>query len=169
MAKWLAAGLLMLGGCASHPPLPTVREVDLQRFMGDWYVIAHIPAWIEKNASDAVESYALNADGSIDTTYRYLDDGKPRVWHPRGFVVPGTGNAVWGMQFIWPIKAEYRIAWLDADYQTTIIARSARDYAWIMARSPHLDSAHYQALVARLADLGYDTRTLRRVPQSTRP
>ena len=53
-----------------------------------------------------------------------------------GTVVPGTGNAVWGMQFIWPIKAEYVISYLDAGYSETIIARSKRDYAWIMARTP---------------------------------
>jgi apolipoprotein D and lipocalin family protein len=39
-----------LSGCQSQKPLETVDYVDLQRFMGDWYVIANIPTFLEKNA-----------------------------------------------------------------------------------------------------------------------
>jgi apolipoprotein D and lipocalin family protein len=69
------------------------------------------------------------------------------------------------MQFIWPIKAGYRIAYLDAAYNETIIARSARDYAWIMARTPTLSPQEYRRLVAREEILGYDVEPLRAVAQ----
>ena len=69
------------------------------------------------------------------------------------------------MQFLWPIKAEYLIAYLDSAYSETIIARNVRDYVWIMARNPRLSEADYQRLVSRVAALGYDTTQLRRVPQ----
>jgi apolipoprotein D and lipocalin family protein len=72
---------------------------------------------------------------------------------------------VWGMQFIWPIRAEYIIAGLDGGYSQTIIARNARDYAWIMARTPTIAEADYNVAVARLRAFGYDVGTLRRVPQ----
>ena len=39
----LALLALILNGCAELPPIKTVDSVDLQRFMGDWYVIACIP------------------------------------------------------------------------------------------------------------------------------
>ena len=74
-------------------------------------------------------------------------------------------NAEWGMRLIWPIKAEYLITYLAADYSTTIISRSSRDYAWIMARTPTIADADYQALTAVLAAQGYDLTKLRRVPQ----
>jgi rhodanese-related sulfurtransferase len=73
------------------------------------------------------------------------------------------------MQFIWPIKAEFVISYLDADYTETIIARSARDYVWIMARTPIIDDARYAALVKRVADMGYDTSKLVKVPQTPKP
>ena len=60
--------LSCLLGCAGiQSPLATVSYVDLERFMGDWYVIASIPTFVEKGAHNAVEKYALNADGSIQT------------------------------------------------------------------------------------------------------
>lgn len=139
--------------------------------MGDWYVIAHIPARIEKNAYDAVESYSLKPDGRIQTTFRYRNksfEAPLKTWKPVGTVRPGTGNAVWGMQFIWPIKAEYVIVYLNDDYTQTIIGRSARDYAWVMARTPTLSEQDYAENLRRLADLGYDVTKVRKVPQSPR-
>lgn len=62
-----------------------------------------------------MESYELNADGTIATTFTFNKggfDGKPKSYHPKGFVVENTGNAVWKMQFVWPLKAEYRIVYL---------------------------------------------------------
>mgnify|MGYP000231718681 CR=1 FL=1 len=80
---------------------------------------------------------------------------------PEGF----SGNAVWGMQFIWPIKADYRIVYLDPDYRNTIIGRVKREYVWIMSREPQLADAEYQHLPERVQELGYDIDQLQRVPQ----
>ncbi|HEY5970747.1 MAG TPA: lipocalin family protein [Pseudoxanthomonas sp.] len=159
----------LLAGCAHKPPtLEPVASVDLPRFMGDWYVIAHIPSRPERQAYNAVESYALDADGRIQTTFRFRNhgfDAPLETMEPVGYVRPETGNAVWGMQFVWPIKAEYIIAYVDPGYRVTIIGRSKRDYAWIMARVPVLEAKEYAALVDRLVAMGYARDAIRKVPQ----
>jgi apolipoprotein D and lipocalin family protein len=160
--------ILMLSACSSSPAIPVAESVELDRFMGDWYVIANIPTSMEKGAHNAVESYRRDADGSIATTFTFRDgafDGPEKVMRPRGFVREGTGNAVWGMQFVWPIKAEYLIAYVNADYTQTIIARSALDYVWIMARTPTLPVDDYARLEQRVRELGYDMTQLQQVPQ----
>ena len=159
----------LVAGCASTqlPQIATVPQVDLPKFMGDWYVIAAIPTAIETESYNAIESYQLNKDGTIATTFTFNKgslDGKLKTYEPRGFVVENSGNARWGMQFVWPIKAEYLIAYLDEHYTKTIIARNARDYVWIMARQAHLADDEYAALVQKVADMGYDTAKLRKVP-----
>lgn len=164
----LSVLLIMLAGCTSAPTVPPVKSVDLARFMGDWYVIANIPTPPEEGAYNAVESYRIDQDGSIATTFKFRQgafDGPEKVMHPRGFVREGTSNAVWGMQFIWPIKAEYLIAYVDPAYTQTIIARSALDYVWIMARTPTLSPEEYAQLERRVRDLGYDMTKLTKVPQ----
>lgn len=165
----LAFAMLPLAACSTAPtPVPRVSGVDVARYMGDWYVIASIPTRFEKDAANAVESYRLAADGRIETTFRYRKDdatGKLKTMHATGFAHADTRNAVWGMQFIWPIKAQYVIAWLDPDYRRVIVARDKRDYVWIMSRTPTLSDADYDALVARVAAMGYDTSELRKVPQ----
>lgn len=160
---------LGLASCAHTPEssLPKAEAVNLQRFMGDWYVIANIPTFIEKDAHNAVESYSLNEDGTVATRFSFREggfDGDKVTYNPTGFVST-EDNSVWGMQFIWPIKAEYVIAYLSDDYQYTIIARSARDYLWIMARQPVIDEAVFDRLVQLCADMGYDVSKIQRVPQ----
>jgi apolipoprotein D and lipocalin family protein len=164
----------VLSGCQSTPeraPIASVSRVDLQRFMGDWYVIGNIPTFIEKEAFNAVESYRLAADGTIETTFTFnkgATDGPLKKYTPKGFVRDGSSNAVWGMQFVWPIKAEYLIAYLNDDYTHTIIARNRRDYVWILARTPTISEPEYNALVERTRQMGYDVTLLRRVPQQAR-
>jgi apolipoprotein D and lipocalin family protein len=165
----LLAGLLF-SGCQSlpHPPIAQVEKVDLERFMGDWYVIASIPTFIETDAYNAVESYRLAADGTVETTFTFREggfDGPLKRYTPRGYVLDRTSNAVWGMQFIWPIKADFRIAYLAPDYSHTVIARVKRDYVWIMARSPQIPEADYRRLEQFVAAQGYDVTRIRKVPQ----
>jgi apolipoprotein D and lipocalin family protein len=170
--KKLLAALLCasLAGCASTPedPIHVVDEVDLPRFMGDWYVVAHIPTFIEDEAYNAIESYELNDDGTIATTFRFRNggfDGPVKVYTPTGFVRDDPSNAVWGMQFIWPFKAEFLVVWLDEGYETTVIGRNKRDYVWIMAREPEIPEAKYRRILSFLEREGYDLSELREVPQ----
>jgi apolipoprotein D and lipocalin family protein len=163
------SGALLLAGCqASLPPLQTVERVDLERFMGDWYVIANIPTFIEQGAHNAVESYRLDDDGSIATTFTFRKDafdGPQKEYHPRGFVRDTQTNAEWGMQFVWPFKGDYRIIYLTDDYSVTVIGRNKRDYVWLMAREPQLPAEQYDEAVALIAAAGYDVSQLQRVPQ----
>ncbi len=173
--RWMLAALVVVivSACSSRQPrIPPVAKVDIPRFMGDWYVIAHIPTRPERNAYDAVETYALRKDGRIQTTFHYRDgsfEAPLETMHPVGTVREGTNGAVWGMQFVWPIQAEYVIVDLDPAYQRTIVGRNKRDYVWLMARTPSIPDDQYAAATRRIAELGYDLSKLRRVPQSGNP
>jgi apolipoprotein D and lipocalin family protein len=131
-------------------------------------VIASIPSRLEKSAFNAVESYRLDDDGSIETTFRYRKggfDGTQKTIHARGFVRDRSTNAVWGMQFLWPIKADYRIAWIADDYSQVVVAREKRDYVWIMARTPKIPDEDLATMKSFAASLGYDPEKIEDVPQ----
>jgi apolipoprotein D and lipocalin family protein len=174
-STWRAWPLLLVSGfvlnaCAAsrRPPIRTVPHVDLERFMGDWYVIANIPTFVEKGAHNAVESYRLDADGTIATTFTFREgsfDGEPKRYQPRGFVLDKETNSIWGMQFVWPFRGDFRIVYLNDDYTQTVIGREKRDYVWIMARRPKIPEADYQRILEVLAREGYDTAGIRKVPQ----
>ena len=164
--------LFTISGCSTmkYEPVPLVKYVDLQKFMGAWYVIAHIPSFPERNAFNAIERYELNDNGTIAATFTFNDgsfEGKFKTLTPTGFIVDEKSNAVWGMQFIWPIKADYRIAYLDKEYTQTVIAREKRDYVWVMARKPAVSPEEYSKLIDFVESLGYEKSLIRKVPQET--
>ena len=124
---------LVMAGCGSYAgdlaPVKPVAAVDLPRFMGKWYVIASIPTHFEKSAYNAVETYTLQQDGNVNTIFRFRDgafETPVKTIHSTGYVKDDTGNAVWGVQVFWPVKAQYIVAYLKDDYSQTIVARDAR-------------------------------------------
>ena len=174
LLKLLSGGLLLAGlmgsvACSTTTPPPVVsRKVDLDRFMGDWYVIGGKLTWLEKNAHNGIENYRLNPDGTIATTYTFREggfDGPVKRYHPTGFVWNRENNAEWGMQFLWPFKAAYLILYLDDEYRHTAIGVPDRDYVWIMAREPVVSPQQMNLITQRLAEVGYDVSTFRMMPQ----
>ncbi len=165
-----AAGSLFLHACSQTPtaPLETVPSVDLKRYMGSWYVIANIPPWIEKDAQNSIESYTLDTDGTVAISSTYRNGGpeaEQKRLTSRGFVLNAPANSIWDVQFIWPLRLDYRITHLSADYSQTIVSRVKRDYVWIMARTPMISDADYERLAKLVAAQGYDVTRLRKVPQ----
>lgn len=164
----MMALVMLLTGCgATFRELKTVSHVEIPRYMGDWYVIASIPTAFEVGAYNAIESYRLDADGTIATTFTYRKgafDGPLKTITARGFITDRATNATWGMRFIWPIKAEYLITYLTDDYSQTVVGRTKRDYVWIMARTPEIPADDYARIVDMLAAQGYDTSRLIKVP-----
>jgi len=158
---------LMIGlfGCSyqTGKPMKVIDQLDLPRFMGDWHVLADIATPFDRNAVLPLERYKLVDDNIVETIYQYHDgspEGPIRERHLKGFVSTDS-NAIWGMQIIWPIKADYRVVYLDDAYQTTIIGRVKRDFVWVMARTPTIASEDFEALLNEVQALGYDLDRLR--------
>jgi apolipoprotein D and lipocalin family protein len=165
-----AIALLSVVGCTTTPRRAPVLapHVDVPRFMGKWYVIASIPVWLESDSYNGIESYALDADGRIRTTYTFRDggfDGPLKTYRPVATVFNNDTGSEWRMQFIWPFRAAFLIHDVAPDYSTTIIGEPDLQNVWIMARAPQIPESTYTALVSRAASIGYDTNKLRRVPQ----
>jgi apolipoprotein D and lipocalin family protein len=138
--------------------MDTVNYVDIPKFMGRWYVQASIPTPFERHARAPVEHYALMADGRIHTTFSYRDkqpDGPMKTSESIGFI-QDPSNARWAMQIIWPFRADYRIVYLDPDYQYTVIGRIKKDYLWIMSRNTDIPQVELEKMMRLASSLGYD-------------
>ena len=166
--------IMTFAGCASTAPLSTPEYVDLERFMGTWYVVGYTPILVDGNAHNAVEHYYQAEDGKIRTTYQFRKggfDGPLKTYTPVGTIHDEKSNAEWRMQFVWPFKARYIIHYLSDDYDRTLIAHPNRKYAWIMQREARISDADYEAMLQRLEKAGFDRERIQRVPHdwSTEP
>ncbi len=159
----------ILMSCSSKlPPLKKVPSVDINRFMGKWYVIANIPTFIEKGAHNAVETYTWNEkENRIDVYFTFNKnsfEGEKKEYTQKAFVFDKSGNE-WRIQFFWPLKFPYLILDLDQNYTYTVIGVPNRDYVWIMAKTPTLSDSVYEEIIQKLKAQHFDVKLIQKVPQ----
>lgn len=165
-----------LAGCSNSPPNPNPRadvplepaQLDLPRYMGRWYVIAHIPYFAERGFVASRAQWNLRADGRIDDSFygRKGFDAPEKHYQFLDTVEPGSGGGRWRVQLFWPIHVTQLTLYVDPDYRYTILGYPGKSLGWIFSREPTMDDDTYRALLARLDAMGYDTSRFRRVPQS---
>lgn len=174
-ALLLAPLVLALAGCLTSAgigpnadaPLETVPQVDVERFMGPWYVIEHIGLSAEADAYGAVETYALRDDGLIEIDYRFREggfDGPERSIPQTGWVHDERTGAEWRVRPFWPLSLAYLIVDLAPDYAWSVVGHPSKRWVWILAREPALDEETLAGIRARLVESGYDLEGLRKVP-----
>lgn len=169
--KWLLAlAAVVLAGCTTTPPATrTVAKVDLNRYLGKWYVIANIPYLLEKGKVASYDTYSMRPDGRMNNifTFRKGSLGAPeQSWHGIAWVVNRESNAEWRVRFIWPFYSTYLVLELDPEYRWAVVATPGHNLLWVLARERNLDDDIYEEILQRIARQGYDTNRLSKVPQS---
>jgi apolipoprotein D and lipocalin family protein len=150
------------------PEVRTVGHVDLSRYTGDWYEIANFPQSFQRGCTASTATYAARSDGDIDVLNRCRQgsvDGPEKSARGRARVVDKASNAKLEVSFFRPFWGDYWIVDLGANYEFAVVGHPSRDYLWILSRMPTMDSQVYDAIVARLAAQGYETKRLVRTAQ----
>lgn len=142
--------------------------VDLQRFMGRWYVIGRVPNFIERGHVASVNTYSLRGGDKVSVRYQYREGfAEPEEEITlRARVDEDSGNRRWRTWFYKVVPTHSRILEVAPDYSWALIGYPGREMAWIFAREPDMDAALYRQLALRLRDK-YEVNTdkLKRVPQ----
>jgi apolipoprotein D and lipocalin family protein len=149
-------------------PLRSSVQLDLPRYMGRWWVVAHTPYFAEKGKVATADIYTLRPDGKIANTYVYRKHfgGKEKQMHGVATVVPGTGNGQWRIGFFGGLlRADYLVLEVAPDYSWALIGQPSRKLAWVFSREPIMDDAQLARLLAKFPAYGYDPARLERVPQ----
>lgn len=149
--------VLIIPAAAKTPFQPVADYVDLEKFSGDWYVIALLPSIIEKHAVNGIETYTFDGEKvSVKYVFRQkTPDGKQKITGQRGKIVNKENNAEWWVQPLWPLRLPYLIIDLAEDYRYTVIGINNYKYVWIMARDTFLSDEDYQGILNRLEARGY--------------
>jgi apolipoprotein D and lipocalin family protein len=173
----LLLGLSMFSvcGCSTAPepaPLRTVAHVDLTRYMGNWYVIANIPYFLENGKVASYDTYSPRADGRMNNvfTFRKGSFAAPeKSWHGVARVVNKESNAEWKVRFLWPFTSTYLVLELDPDYRWAVVATPGHQLLWVLARGRSLDDATYAEILQRIQAQGYDVKLVKKVSQPAGP
>jgi apolipoprotein D and lipocalin family protein len=166
---------LLSSACAgrgAQPPLPTANAVDLSRYAGQWFEIARLPMWAQRNCIASTADYRILDTGEIGVRNACVTtSGKQISIDGTATVVDPASQAKLNVVFDqWAAKAaswftssaegNYWILRVDPDYRWAVVGTPDRAYLWILARTPTLDETLYQELVAFSQQLKFDTGKL---------
>ena len=160
----MAVLLLVLAGCTAVPAgLTAVKPFEAERYLGRWFEIARLDHSFERGLTDVSADYEFRADGTLSVVNRGYDPSKGewRVARGRARFRGAADTASLVVCFFWPFCGGYHVIELDRQhYGYALVAGPSRSYLWILAREPRLSPELLQALVARAAQLGFDTAGL---------
>jgi len=162
--------LLLMAGCATEPKSApeTVTSVDLDRYMGRWYVISHVPYFLERGKVASYDTYARRADGRLTNNFTFREgtvDGPEKTWKGVADVTNPTTNATWKVSFVWPLSSTYKIFALDPGYHWAVVGTNDGGLLWVLARERRLPAETYANILNELRTRGLAADKLQAVPQ----
>lgn len=158
-------GLMLFTSCSSVPKYETkITNVNLQKFMGPWYVMAGRFTPLEKDVYNAIETYEYDKENDkIKIGFKYNKGGfnGPEKNLPQtGWVYNQTTNAHWKVSPLWPLKFNYLIVGLADDYSWTVIGVPDQNYVWIMARDYNITEAQLAKIIQEMKNKNYNMDNL---------
>jgi apolipoprotein D and lipocalin family protein len=144
--------------------------LDIDRFIGEWHVIAAIPGDREKAVYQPIMRYELTDSGTINTSFIFRKGGfdGPRTCIKTRGLKRDPSNATWHRPFCWPFTSTHRVLFVNEDYTQAIVSRE-KDSVWIISRDAELSCADFFACAQEVRERGYDTRKLAFMRQTRRP
>jgi apolipoprotein D and lipocalin family protein len=173
-ALFALALTLPAGPDTSRGPVRPVADVDLARYAGRWHEVARFPNRFQtKCARGTTADYDLLPGGQIRVVNACLraDGGTMRA-EGRARLARRDGPASTlkvrfaprFLSFLPMVWGDYWVLDLTDDYGAALVGSPGRDYLWILSRTPQLDEATYQRMVATAAAQGFDVARLVRSP-----
>ena len=96
----------------------TVESVDL--LSDSWVILVRHRKYSDVSGKGrAQRGRDLHAERRRDDRYaiylsaRRASTVSEKEFNPKAFILDETTNARWGMRFVWPIKADYRIVYVE--------------------------------------------------------
>ena len=156
---FLAILAAFMTACTGAPEgVDPVSGFELDRYLGTWYEIARLDHSFERGLSNVTANYTLRDDGGVKVINRGYN-AEDQEWDETEGKAYFVGDADIGqlkVSFFGPFYGGYNIIELDKDgYQYSMVAGPDRSYLWILSRSPDLDDAVLERLLAKADELGF--------------
>ena len=139
-----------------------VQGFQKDKYLGEWYEIARIDFYWEKNLKNVIASYTLNDDGSIRVNNQGYDMVKEKYKQSVGKAtfVRGEEEGALKVSFFGPFYSGYNVVMVDDDYRYALVFGENLDYMWILSRDKTIPEDIKQKYLSYAKRSGYATDKL---------
>ena len=112
--------------------LSTPQDFNVSKYVGVWYELARYDNFFERGCSCVTAKYTLSSD-YVDVLNSCFKDGVTSTASGKAYFtdVPGVLMVQFG-----PFgKSEYRVVYVDKDYENAIVTNTATSQLWLLSRS----------------------------------
>lgn len=154
----------LLVSCSGVSYKTSLESVDLNRLMGDWYVMATRPTYFEQNAFNGIESYEYDSKTQkIKIQYKFNQGspkGEVKLIKQDAYVFDKKSNAHWKVSPFWPLEFDFLIIDVAQDYSWAAIGVPNQKYLWVMSRDYKVSKEEIEKMVKSVEKKGYSTLDL---------
>jgi len=145
----------------------TVKNVDIERYLGRWYEVARFPHSFEKGLERVTAEYSIRPDGKIRVVNSgFHPDGKPSRAEGKAYIPNPADSSRLKVSFFWFFYGDYFILELDEkNYNWALVGSNNDSFLWILSRTPEMDEKVYAELLEKAKKRGYDLSKLIKVKQ----
>lgn len=144
------------------PNIKVVQNLELDRYMGQWYEIARFNSSFQPKEMVSSEALYEMKDGliTVKNTGIYKDGRKEVI---RGLVsskYPEKNIGKLNVSFFPPFNGDYWIIMLADDYRYSVVTSPNGKLLWILAREQNLSKTDLNFILNKLTELEYDISKL---------
>lgn len=159
-------------GCATSTTIEAVTELEVERYLGTWYDVGSFPQSFQEGCACTTATYEERDDGDISVTNRCRKeglDGPEDEARARAYLPDPSRPGELKVEFFWPFAADYWVIELgdpgDGPYSYAVVSEPGMEYLWILSRTPSMEPALFDEIVARLEGQGFEMSRLAQTRQ----
>jgi apolipoprotein D and lipocalin family protein len=159
----LVAAMLAFGGQALAAAPQPKKSVDIPKFLGKWYEVAHTYNPRQKDCFVPTMEWVRKADkfSVIQACRKGSATGVPQSFTGAAKISDTKTNAKMDIAFFGGVvRQEYWVLDHADDYAWALVGTPGGNFVWLLTRKPSVSAAEKADLVAKAKALGYDTAKL---------
>jgi len=154
--------LCCLTACTSVPKgIEPVPELDINRYLGQWYEIARLDHSFERGLSKVTANYRLRDDGGVDVVNKGWSETTSKWKEAEGVAYRvGEYNGHLKVSFFGPFYGAYIVFELGENYDYSFVTGPSRKYLWLLSRTPEVNAELLSRFKKLAQEKGFDLNKL---------
>lgn len=151
---------------ADQGNIDLVCDLDLRQYLGKWYEVGRLSVKEQAGLDNVTATYSLKDNGKIKVHNQGYKNGRQVGIKGSAWLRDEACNGGLYVRFFWPLKGEYNVIKLAADYRYAVVMGEKKSSLWILSRRPQMAKNDYREIFEFLKSKDFETDKIIKTPQS---
>lgn len=146
--------------------IKVICDLDIQRYLGNWFEIGRLPLRSERNLDNVTAIYNLKKNGKVEVINSGFKNGKKKQIRGIAWIPDKNCKGSLLVRFFWPFKSEYNVIKLEEEYRWAVVMGEDKSNLWILSRTPKMETDLYNQIISFLNENGFHTEKIIKTEQN---